>query len=190
MATEAAAAAKAAVKVSSYEKGSGIKVSEHERALPGGGGGQKREAPASSSTDDKVTNGEAPTAEKRAKPTMTVEEYLAMTLREQQEEMIRRTVAEDPQKQELVERDAALNAPLPTEEPDGMWRFVTDFNALAKELHKENDPKVKSIRAQILQKKYHMDEPETWGLDSLICHLHLAGMSTLADKVMQMQYKF
>ena len=178
MATDTAAAA---VKVSSYEKGSGTKVSEHERAPPGGGGGaSKREAPSDPPA--------AQEPEKRSKSAMTVEEYLQMDLREQQAKLVALTVGNDPLKAALVERDAEMNKPPP--EPPGVNRFIADLKQVAKAIGREKDKTVNSIVINALNKMYSEDKTGGQGLFTLHSHLKLAGLDDLAEHVIMQKYSF
>jgi hypothetical protein len=173
METEAAAPA---VKVSSYERGAGIKVGEYERAPPG-----KREAPADPPAAVKES-------EKRAKQGMTVEEYLQMDLREQQAKLVDMTVGGDPVKAALVERDAEMNKPPP--EPPGVNRFIADLKQVAKAAGKSGDKTVNSIVINALNKMYSEDNKGGQGLFTLHSHLKLAGLDALAEEVIMQKYSF
>src|SRR5208283_1773189 len=95
------------VKVSGYERAGGVVVSEYERAPPGSKRdgqqestrddqqqqqGTKREAETPDRDAEDKPAADAPSENQRKRPTLTVEQYLAMSLAEQQEELVRRAV--------------------------------------------------------------------------------------------------
>lgn len=102
------------VKVSGYERAGGVVVSEYERAPPGSKRdgqqestrddqqqqqqGTKREAETPDRDAEDKPAADAPSENQRKRPTLTVEQYLAMSLAEQQEELVRRAVGNDPEK--------------------------------------------------------------------------------------------
>jgi len=172
------------VKVSSYTKGNGIKVTEHERGPPAGG---KRERTPPKDKDPKDGKEKKEDAEAPPKRLMTVDEYLEMTLREQREAVIAESVAGDPAKQELVDKDEAANAPPP--EPPGRTRFLADMLEEARQQGIASDHNVNAIRVNVLAGRYN-DVGGDWGKMCLIPHLQLAGCFRMAERVAEGEYRY
>lgn len=172
------------VHVGGYKKSDGTKVSEYQRAPPGG---TKR--------SDQEANGERPKTEGSLlkKPLMSVEEYLDMALKDQAA-ALKYMADGDPVNQTLIEQDAASNsaAQIPEEamEPPGLDQFLVDIQAEATHKHMLGADIVQSIIKNATEHKYDDGLEGSWGKTSLVPHLQMAGLFDTALLVQSMQYKF
>jgi hypothetical protein len=192
----------AKIKVGSYKKSDGTKVSDYQRALPGrasNAGDSNKKRPASDSEGN--GNDETPPKDPRGTEPdmkriqqMSVEEYLEMALQDQTK-AINALVTGHKLDEALVAQDAQTNAAIaeePVEEdgPAGFDAFIAQLQAEAESRGLEGSDMVKSILTNAMNRRYDDEEPGAWGKGSLVPHLQMAGLYDTALTVQSMQFKF
>jgi hypothetical protein len=189
------------VKVGSYKKSDGTKVSDYQRALPGRAANAVDAKKRSASDQEEEEGNDAPPKDPRGEEPemkriqqMSVEEYLEMALQDQ-EKAINTLVTGHKLDEALVAQDAHTNAAIadaPVEEkgPAGFDDFLAQLQAEAESRGLMGSDVVQSIVTNAMNRRYDDDEPGAWGKGSLVPHLQMAGLYDTALTVQSMQFKF